>query len=172
MKRLVAALLVVISSVAVNAQTEGAKTSIELGAITVWLGMPKQELLRRCTKAGYKVAVEGLENDLKILDSEKLTTASNIFRVGLKDDKVTFASRDWYSANAGPFDAVLGALEQLTTGGQDTLCFVGHTEQKSPDNTGDKVSIVCGARSVIIMNVKTKGMAVAAVYEEISTEKR
>lgn len=66
-----------ISSIALNAQVKGTKTSLELGSVTVWLGMPRQEVVKRCGSAGYSMANRP-GDDLEIRDSEKLTTPPTI----------------------------------------------------------------------------------------------
>lgn len=159
-----------ISSLALNAQVKGAKTSLELGSVTVWLGMPRQEVVKRCGSAGYSMANRP-GDDLEIRDSEKLTTDSHTFRVIFKNGRLAFASRNWYSSKTSPFDAVLGALEQLgdrRAGG----CLVVHDQEKSPDSTWSLVYITCGFRRVLIESGNTNGESVANVYEQIDSRER
>jgi hypothetical protein len=151
-----------------NAQVKGEKTSLELGSVTVWLGMPRQEVVKRCASSGYSV-FQGPGDEFEIRDSEKLTTDSHIFRVIFKNDRVTYASRNWYSSKAKPFDAVLGALEQLE-GAHG--CIVLHDQDKSPDNTWDRVSITCGLRRVLIETGNASGESLAGVYEQIDSRER
>jgi hypothetical protein len=162
-------LLLVVSSVFINAQAKDAKTSLELGSLTVWLGMPKQEVVKQCARAGYSVS-NGLGDELEIRDSEKLTIDSHIFRVIFKNDRVTYASRNWYSSKRKPFDAVLGALEQLE--GARGGCSVAHDQDKSPDGTSDLVFITCGFHRVLIESGNMDGESVANVYEQIDSRKR
>lgn len=154
------------SGLALNAQVKGEKTSLELGSVTVWLGMPRQEVVKRCASAGYSVTGPG--DELEIRDSEKLTTDSHIFKVVFKNDRVTYASRNWYESNASLFDAVLGALEQLgdVRGG----CSVAHHQDKTPDKAFERVDITCGFRRVRIVSGKFgNGESVASVYEQIDS---
>jgi hypothetical protein len=168
MIQLALAFFLAVSGLALNAQVKGEKTSLELGSVTVWLGMPRQEVVKRCASAGYSV-IQGPGDELEIRDSEKLTADSHIFRVIFKNDRVTYASRNWYSSKAKPFDAVLGALEQL---GGARGCFVVHDQDKSPGSTWDRVFVTCGLRRVLIEIGNTNGESVANVYEQIDSRER
>jgi hypothetical protein len=107
-----------------------------------------------------------------IIDGEQLTSDSRLFRVGLENERVTFASRNWYSEGSQPFDAVLGALQQLTRFDKDEVCVIGHNKHESPDSVSDDVFVVCGTRSVIISQGRTNGVPTADVYEQIGSEKK
>jgi hypothetical protein len=168
-KRFTLLFFLAVSSIGFNAQVTGAKTSLELGSVTVWLGMSKQEVLRRCIVADYMVS-EGDHHSLMIVDGKKLTEDSRIFDVILKNDRVTFASRNWYSSKAKPFEAVLGALEQL--GDRRTGCLVIHDQDKSPSHALDQVLISCGFRTVRIESGNMNGEPVADVYEQIDSGER
>jgi hypothetical protein len=168
--QLMLAFFLAVSAVALNAQVKGEKTSLELGSVTVWLGMPRQEVVKRCATAGYSVS-NGPGDELVIRDSEKMTTDSHIFRVIFKDDRVTYASRNWYSSKAKPFEAVLGALEQLADR-RASGCLLVHDQDKSPDSAWDMVYITCGLRRVLIESGNTNGESVAAVYEQIDSRER
>ncbi len=154
-----------VGGLALNAQVKGEKISLELGSVTVWLGMPRQEVVKRCASAGYSMPNRP-GDDLEIRDSEKLTTDGHIFRVIFKNGRLAFASRNWYSSKASPFDAVLGALGQLETRGG---CSVVHDQDKSPDGRLDMVFITCGYRRVLIESGNTNGESVANVYEQIDS---
>ena len=169
MIQLTLAFFLAVSGLALNAQVKGEKTSLELGSVTVWLGMPRQEVVKRCASAGYSMS-NRQGDDLEIRDSEKLTTDSHIFRVIFKNGRLAFASRNWYSSKASPFDAVLGALGQLE--GARGGCSVVHDQDKSPDGKLDMVFITCGFRRVLIESGNTNGESVANVYEQIDSRKR
>jgi hypothetical protein len=169
MIQLMLALFLVVSGLALNGQVKGEKTSLELGSVTVWLGMPKQEVVKRCASASYLLS-KGPGDELEIRDSEKLTAGSHIFRVIFKNDQVTYASRNWYSSKASPFDAVLGALEQL--GDARGGCSVAHDQDKTPGSAFDRVVVTCGFRRVLIESGNTNGISVANVYEQIDSRER
>src|ERR1035437_4438932 len=83
----VAAALVV-GDLPVNAQVREARTSMELGSVTVWLGMPKQEVVSRCASAGYSL------NDTNELifdtnDPKKATADSKWFGVKFKNGRLS-----------------------------------------------------------------------------------
>lgn len=162
------AVALVVSGLALNAQVKEARTSMELGSVTVWLGMPKQEVVRRCASAGYSV------NDTNDLifdtnDPKKATADSKWFGVKFKNGRLSFASREWYSSKASPFGAAIGALEQL----KDTHagCSVVHDQDKSPDAEFERVFITCGFRTVLIKVGKMYGEPVADVWEQIDSER-
>src|SRR5262249_48147906 len=126
-------------------------------------GMSKQEVLERCSKAGYRV-LDASKDDLTVLDREHPTEQSRLFRVIVKNGRVTFAQRGWYH-NDEPFTSILGALKSL--GETRRGCSVVHRSESAPDEESDKVWITCGPRTVQIMTANVNGSTVADVQEQI-----
>jgi hypothetical protein len=164
---LLAFVVLVVSVLPVDAQIKEARTSMELGSVTVWLGMPKQEVVRRCASAGYSAPDETNGRIFDTDDLKKVTADSKVFIVKFKNGRLSFASRDWYSSKASEFGAVIGALEQF----KDTRagCSVVHDQDKSPDAEFERVFITCGLRTVLIKVGKVYGESFADVWEQIDS---
>jgi hypothetical protein len=149
---------------------QSAKTALDIGGVTVWLGMSKKELLARCSAAGlYILKPEG--NDFVIFESAEAWKSMQAggpvkapYYVVTKNEAVVFATREWRSSEADDADAVLGALQSL---GNRTDCTISHERERTPERDYDKVFIRCGARTVVFKNGKLSGTPVFDISEEI-----
>jgi hypothetical protein len=143
-----------------QAQTPNSKVSLELGRVTVWLGMAQTDALLQLQSAGYQVL--GTSTDRLIKDGK------NMYSVSFETGRLIFASRDWYNEETKEIDAVLGALAALASHGS-TLCSVQSAPINRPDESADRVFISCGERSVVLMRghfASSKNSFVGA-YEQI-----
>jgi len=125
-----------------QAQTPNSKISLQLGRVTVWLGMPQTDALLQLQSAGYQVF--GSSTDRLIKDGK------NDYSVSFETGRLVYASRDWYNEETNEIDAVLGALAALASHGS-TLCSVLSAPISRPDESAERVFITCGERSVVLM---------------------
>ncbi len=115
--------------------------SLELGSVTVWLGMTQTEALLKLQRAGYHV--EG-DSAMRIVnDGEK------VYTIEFENGQLTFADREWHSQGTNVMDAVLGALTALASYGPAS-CAVTHAPITQPDYASDRIFIECGKRSVLL----------------------
>ena len=59
------------------------KVSLELGPVTVWLGMARQEVINKCASAGFK--------EFPGTDSFLFVDANRHYSAEFKDDRLVFA---------------------------------------------------------------------------------
>lgn len=162
MKSLIAVLLIFTALTTAAAQT-GQRVTLELGNVTVWLGMPKVDVLSACAAAGYTAIENKDDGSINILTGT--TKAGRLYSVRFTAGRVSYAGRSWSSNGKDELDAVLGALATL----DGKNCTVSHEPTNEPDTQLNRVLIVCGSRSVLIVTGKISGIAVADVFERIQT---
>jgi hypothetical protein len=130
----------------INAQTQtggDAKVSLELGSVTVWLGMPETEALSGFQRAGYKVL--GMPSAL----TKMIVNDKTAYSVGFKGGRLVYADREWPSSGSGELDAVLRAMAALASHGT-TSCSIIHAPISKPDGSLNRIFIDCGERSVLL----------------------
>jgi hypothetical protein len=116
------------------------RTELELGSVTVWLGMAEPDALRQFQAVGYQVSSESTEV------SKLVRNGSDVYSVWFKQGKLTFAERDW-STKKGVMAAVLSALASLENQGSKN-CTINHQPLRKPNVDTDRVFIECDQRSV------------------------
>ncbi len=142
-------------------QTADKQTALDLGHVTVWLGMPQQEAMKRFSSAGYKVTEAG---SLGVF----LKAADDYYQMRFNQGRLVYAERSWYNSKQGDaFDAVLGALVALAGDAKNQTCTVSHQPVKDPDVTWERIFIFCGDRSVRIGKGRLGGTAGVDVTEFI-----
>lgn len=134
------------------------KVSLELGSVKVWLGMTRGEVLNACAAAKYKVLEDKSDDSLNI--------ESNSYRVEFKSGRVSAARRSWLAGGKDGLEAVLGALATL----DKQNCVVISGAENKPDVTMSRVSINCGARSVLILRGRIGRDGVEDVFEWIGSQ--
>lgn len=139
--------------------------SLEFGSITVWLGMSRAEVLKACAAAGYQT-MDDKEHQITYIFTNKSKVNFRAFSVAFKAERVTFASRSWYSGAKDGFEAVLGALAILD--GQH--CSVTHEPVNKPEVKADRVLVSCGVRSVLVLKGTAGSDQIADVIERIGDE--
>jgi hypothetical protein len=153
MKTLLMTAVILLSAVAVSAQTSQ-KVSLELGIVTVYLGEPKAEVVSACADVGFK-AVETY-NGLAV------SGGGTAYPVHIKNGRVTQAFRSW-SKGRDEVDALLGALATLD--GKE--CIVSHKSVDTPDMQVNQARVVCGPRFVVLSRGNMAGKASTDVFEGI-----
>jgi len=157
MRNLILVLLLLPFALAADTAQVSDRISLEVGTVTVWLGMTQEEAATKFRDARYKVTLVG---DELLLQSN---SESHILR--FKGSRLAFADREWITNyNADTVDAVIGALGELAEKAKNESCYVNHSPISSPDSSSNRVFVSCGQRSVLI----GKGTIMGHTYETIS----
>jgi hypothetical protein len=141
-------------------QSGSPRTSLELGSVDVWLGMPKQEVLAKFASAGFKV-INTTEVGLMVLDDDKQT-----YNVDFRGGRLSFASRSWNGKNTDNITAVIEALAAIS-GRNGSFCRVYREPSSSPSTSLNRIFVTCGQRSVVVGKGKINGINVEIVEERI-----
>jgi|NGEPerStandDraft_6_1074524.scaffolds.fasta_scaffold99585_2 hypothetical protein len=145
-------------------QTADRQITLDLGHVTVWLGMPEQETRKRFSSAGYKV----IDAPLTVAPLTVVTDGVDAYLVRFKQGRLIYASRGWYNSKQGDeLDAILGALGALADKAKNADCTVAHDSTKNPDTSYDRIFVWCGDRSVRIGKGKIGGKEVLDIAENI-----
>ena len=142
------------------AQSSGDRVALDLGSVTVWLGMPQQEVLSKFEAAGYRV--QPVNETTMVLNGER------VYDVKFTAGRLSYADRDWIGRDVKAFDAVIGALGALAQYG-GSPCRVSHDPIAEPGHSADRIFISCGKRSVLIIKGKLEGNDTVDVYERIGS---
>jgi hypothetical protein len=142
-----------------NHKTQPERVSLEVASQTVWLGMPKAEVIKKFSGAGYRITDTGKMVIVTLGDEAHSFQFTN--------DRLAYADNEWYSANTEDIDAVLGALGALADKNASRPCSIFHQPISKPDAILNRVFIVCGDRSVLIANGKLFGKAAMDISERI-----
>jgi len=132
--------------VAFHAQSAArhARVALDLGAVTVWLGMPQSDALLQFQSAGYRVTGNGDTRTVSIGDSPAM--------IGFRNGRLKYATREWYTPGQDEMDVVIRALTDLASRG-GTSCSIVSGRMNTPDGSGDTIFVSCGERSLMF----TKG---------------
>lgn len=136
-------------------------TSLDLGSVTVWLGMTKEETLKRLSVGGNKPKDLG--------DAIGADTGTGTHVLQFKNNRLVFADLEWHTEHTvvHEIDAVLGALGALAQKNDGHPCTVVHAPLSSPNSSSDRVFVVCGKRSVLISKWNYEGKLTVSVSERI-----
>jgi len=140
------------------------KVSLEIGGATVWLGMPRQEVINRCTSAGLKQMTADRNSIL-------FKGGDDLYSTQFKNGRLVFADRDWLPSKSGldAFQTTLAALASISDSDKESVsaCTINHQPLNSPDNQANRVFISCGKRSFLLMERRIKGKSYYDVMERI-----
>jgi hypothetical protein len=140
------------------------EVSLKLGGVTVWLGMSKQEAVKRFSESSYKVI------EAKDLMSAVVDQASNaVGLVTFTSGHLSYAQRSWGTCEENCLDSVLAALASIAADGIKR-CTLERDTILEPATKTDRVSIICGQRGVLMLKGKIGGKGVAGVEEFIRSE--
>lgn len=135
-------------------------TSLDLGSVTVYLGMAKQEAMKKLAAVGHTPKDLG--------DKIGVETGTGTHILWFKNNRLVFADLEWYTEHTGDgIDAVLGALGALAQKNNGHPCAVLHGPLSDPDVSVDRVFVECGKRSVLISKGKLDGKLLLDVSERI-----
>ncbi len=153
--------LVVVSPLKLHSQTvrsHSNRISLDLGSVTVWLGMPQSDVLLQLQSAGYEVTGKGDSRTVLVGDLPEL--------IGFKNGKLEYATREWYTAGQDEIEVVIRALTDLASHGGSS-CSIAPGRMNTPDGSADEIFVVCGERSLMFVKGKTivKGAGETPVVE-------
>jgi hypothetical protein len=135
--------------------------SLDIGVVSVWLGMPKDQALKKFSEVGYKTSP--LQKDGRMF----VDTGTNASLVIFNSDRLVFADVGWYQSGRTEADAVLGALGALADKkSKDEACEVANVPLSRPDISGNRVLVSCGPRSVLIGKLKIENDQPGATVRE------
>lgn len=133
------------------------RVTLEVGTVTVWLGMTKEQATKKFSGAGYVVTNDG--------DKLLMRNGGDAHVIWFSDGRLAFAEKGWNTTDKNdPLDAVVGALASLARKVGSHPCSVIHSPISSPDSSSNRVFISCGERSVLI----AKGTVVGQPFVDIS----
>ena len=124
------------------------RVSLDVGVVSVWLGMPKDQALKKFSEVGYKAS------PLRKDGSMFVDMGGHYSELIFKSDRLVYAHVDWYQSGRTEVDAVLGALGALADEKKNETCDVTNEPLSSPDMSGSRVLVSCGRRSVLIGKLK------------------
>ncbi|MFZ0739297.1 MAG: hypothetical protein WAM96_19530 [Candidatus Acidiferrales bacterium] len=155
-------LLLLIASPAQTEQPQSSpddRVSLDVGSITVWLGMSKTDVVKKFSNAGYEITD---------LSSGIIAHNSREFHdMRFKSGRLVFADLEWYSSNSEEIGAVVGALGALADKTKSRPCFLSHEPLSTPDTSLERIFIFCRERSVLIASGKVLGKPTVDVSERI-----
>lgn len=136
-----------------------ARVLLDLGTVTVWLGMPKDEAVKKFVDAQYIVTDMG---------DQILVHLGSVYygRLAFKNNRLVFTFVEWLKADTDEVDAVLGALGALAEKGPSP-CVLSHQPLSQPDSTLNRVFVICGDRSVLIGHGKVGNSPFVSITERI-----
>jgi len=129
------------------------RVSLKLGTVTVWLGMPKDEALRRLSDAGYLTAPSG---NAVVMVAWRDMQSDHGSMLRFEKGRLNYADVSWLENGRSEGEAVLEALGALSQKKGSGTCDVDYAPLSSPDMAGSRVIISCGLRSVLISKVRVQ----------------
>lgn len=127
--------------------------TLDLGTVTVSLGMARQHALRLLSEAGYKVLDSTSATSVEVADP----TFKHVYTVQFTGQRLTYADRSWLSENIDGLDAAIKALGALAQKGP-TSCSISYAPITEPDTATDRVFVKCGQRGVLMFKGKLAGI--------------
>ncbi len=149
-------LLLAISTIA---QTEA--QSLQIGSIEMRFGMSKADV----EKGASRMGLEKADADHWFITSGG-TNPALLGSVQFSGGRVTYADREWLTKGSDPVKAILGAVNSFAKEGLRS-CVISHELVPSPNATGEKAVIDCGAKRLLILKLKIDGQEVDYVTEQL-----
>jgi hypothetical protein len=149
----------------------GNKITLQLGSVTVWLGMPNEEAISGLKNAGYSY----LGKDGK-LDWVWNKGDDNNYWLGSASGRLVYAARDWQQRvgrsekperDAAVMKAVVGALKTLAKSDSSQHCAVDLDSLSDPESSKERVFVRCGERSVQITVGEIYGSPMYTILDRI-----
>lgn len=155
--------IVVLLSLPCIAQSSSKTVSLDFSSVTVWLGMPRQEIINKCAGAGFK-QLNADKNGIMFVNGDQG------YSTRFKDDRLTFASREWYSpkGNLDAFQSTIAALGSISDSeNSPPTCTLSREPLNTPDEQLNRVFIFCGSRSFLLIDGMMGGKKIYGVSERI-----
>ena len=122
----------------------GDRVSLELGTVTVWLGMDKAAVKQQVESSGMNFD----QSNPKIVIVADIQT-KRIFTLLFVHDKLVYADRNWLLDESKALPSVMDAVTALIDQGA-TNCTISHAPITSPDAKMNRVFIKCGRRGILL----------------------
>jgi hypothetical protein len=133
-----------------SAVGQAKRVTLELGPVSVWLGMPKQQVLEKFTAAGYEI--EDPEEKVVYVRNKSPFQHDdswlNIFRMSFTAGKLSYAERSWLD-ESDPLGSVTKAIGELTGHGSRD-CSVSYNSANNPGYSDATVFIECANKTVYV----------------------
>jgi hypothetical protein len=123
----------------------GNRVSLELGTVTVWLGMDKAAVKQQMEADGM-IFEQSNPTNVIVLDTHN----QHIFTLQFEHDKLAYAERNWLRDESKALPSVMDALAALIDQGA-TNCTIAHDPITSPDGKLNRVFINCGQRGILLV---------------------
>src|SRR5260370_10284238 len=137
------------------------RPQLDIGAITVSLGMNQDDAFQRLSGAGYKPEKQDPETWL-------IKAGGTSAQISFREGRLVYASREWLTGHTGELEAVTAALGSLSGGGPAS-CELSHHPFSAPSTNVQWTSLSCGERTLRVGVVRADGDQVRAVTESIGT---
>lgn len=138
------------------------EVTLELGSVTVWLGMPRQEAVKQLSKASYTLLNSRSEDFLiPVVDGSR----NAVGLVRFTSDRLSYASRSWGTCERDCLETVLTVLGQVAK--TPGVCSVENDPRASPDLTVNRILVKCGQHGILMLKGKYLGKETADVEEFI-----
>ena len=145
----------------------GNRVSLELGTVSVWLGMDKAAVKQQ-VEANGMILDQSNPTNVIVVDAHN----SRIFTLQFEHDKLVYADRNWLRDESKALPSVMDALAALIDKGA-TNCTIVHVPVSSPDTKMNRVVIDCGHRAIVLIygtqNVAGQSYSNNAISESIGT---
>jgi hypothetical protein len=132
--------------------------SLDLGSVTVYLGMTEVEALKRLSEKSYKVVQPNANSAIA-------SAAGHFYTLKFRNGALVYADRTW-TENPELIDAILGGLGSVARNSTNT-CHVLHQPVSDPDVSGDRFFIVCGHRNLLVGKLRIEREIGPTVLESI-----
>jgi hypothetical protein len=160
-----AALAFLVILLGLRSEAQGQGPNMQIGPINVHLGMTKGEVQNK---------IDGLSVLKADEDSWIITTggpeSEPYGNIQFTNGRITYASRSWLRRNSDAIEGFLGAINSFNKEGLST-CTVLHDTISTPTITGERVSIICGEKSLLIIKSKFEGKPFEDITEQIGAMK-
>jgi hypothetical protein len=149
--------LCLLAALTIYARPQLMKRELEVGGVTLHLGMAKSEVAEKLAGQYWKL------ND----DNWVVAPPNNIGpAIQFTDGKLNFTERFWATSENDTGMALFGAVSSLNKDGFHT-CEVTAGVNTSPDLTAHNVWILCGDKSVVINRDTIGSHSYTMVHEEL-----
>jgi hypothetical protein len=134
-----------ISASTAFAQTSN-RVSLQLGTVTVWLGMDKGAAKQQMEASGIYFP-DSPDSNAQVIAMELQT--KRLFTLKFENNKLVYADRNWLRDDSDVLPSVMDALTSLVDQGA-TKCTIEHAPMSSPDVRVNRVFIDCGERGILL----------------------
>jgi hypothetical protein len=151
--------LVVLVCIRSDAQEQA--PSLEIGPVKVRLGMAKSDLQIKITGLGV---VKTDEDSWTVTNGRPGVEVYG--NIQFTNGRVTYVGRSWLTKNSDAVEAILGSINSFNQEGL-TTCTILHEMISTPALAGERASIICGPKRLLIIKSKFEGRPFEDIIEQI-----